>query len=97
MASEAEQVKPEDEKKIIRKDGIRLFGYSMPWTVVLVIVMLALYLAYNKGMLAGMMNDAPAQKVISAGPAVNVGSPAEVSEIEELINKFSSGKYSKKW
>lgn len=95
MASEAEQVKTEDENKTIRKDGVRLFGYTLPWTVLLVVLLLVLYLAYSRGMLGNLIGNATPTE-ITVGPTVDVGSPVDqTSEIKQALNAFATGRYSK--
>lgn len=99
MSSESEQIKTEDENQIIRKDGLRLFGYSIPWTVVLIVALLLLYIAYKNGQLDGLLSEIQYNKpkVVSTGPFIDVGSPVgPPSEIQEMINRYKYEK-SRMW
>ena len=97
MASEAEQVSTntstQDEKKK-RPEGLKLFGYIIPWWVVLVVVCLALYMAYEKGYLADVVGKPDGtgmfmgtQEVALAGPVIDVqpvNTPTEIAEIKRF-------------
>ena len=45
------QPRPQAQCFVVNKTGIIVFGYSVPWWVIIMIVLLILYIAYEQGYL----------------------------------------------
>lgn len=90
MSTEAEQIKTEDEKKIIREEGLRLCGYSIPWNILLIIALVVLYFAFKNGFLDDLnLNKSNTKEAVRIGTIASVGSPYDVKRV---VNDFKFSK-----
>jgi hypothetical protein len=88
MDSENHPVVTEDENKQ-KKQGLQVFGYVVPWWAVVLILLVVLYVAYEKGYLSGVLSDMglPVQKEIKLkGPLVPVSVESAPEEVKRLFN-----------
>lgn len=99
MASEAEQVKTEENKteenKTVRQDGFKVMGYLVPWWVVVFVILLILYVAYENHYLdniPGIGIFGEHREVALAGPVANIGpavdTPTDIAEIKRFGSSF---------
>lgn len=55
MDSETLNVVAENEKR--KKKGLNILGYVVPWWIVVLVILVALYFSYEQGYLDGIIND----------------------------------------
>ncbi len=84
MESESyQETKPE------RKRGITLMGYFVPWWAVVVVLLVALYLAHEQGYLSGMTGSqklAEAKPVELQGQVLSIGGASTPEDVRRLFN-----------
>ncbi len=59
-----ETVQARAEQEQSYKSGLKIFGYIVPWWVIIVVVLLILYVLYDQGHLKSIVG-APEQRVVS--------------------------------
>lgn len=101
MASETVQetakvVAPENNDKK-PKEGLAVFGYIVPWWVVILVVLLILFYAHDKGYLNGVLGEAGAsapvepkmEEIKLAGPLVPVAQEPTPEGVAALARMFN--------
>lgn len=57
------------------KQGLKIFGYVVPWWVIVVVVLLVIYLAYDQGWLDGLTGKSNSQENVVGLPQGMLAQP----------------------
>lgn len=88
MDSENRPVVAEAENKE-KKQGLTVLGYVVPWWAIIVVILVVLYFAYERGYIAGVLGDAfkatPVKEVELKGPVQVVSALSAPEEVKKLF------------
>lgn len=86
---------PDDEHKkkchtIINKDGLHLFGYTVSWWIILLVVLIVVYVLYDKELMEEFNGSSISGPTVSSKqnliPDVKEVTPASVSSLFRFNN-----------
>ncbi len=86
----------------VNKDGITLFGTSIPWIVIIIVLAVIVYFMNNKGMFSSGLSSTSSTPFSSSASSVrpvsgisaNIGSPSpSLTPAGEISRNFFSNKW----
>lgn len=87
--SPVEQKIEQKNEDNLKKKGLNILGYVIPWWAVLLVVLVILYFAYEKGFLSGILGDVQkfgAKPVELKGPVVKLEVESAPDNVKALFN-----------
>lgn len=86
MESENSPVSNNSEEKQ-KKKGLQILGYVVPWWAVVLVILVALYFAYERGYLVGILGDIakPERQIELKGPVKMIEVDSAPAEIKRLF------------
>lgn len=91
MDSESHPVENHEVKEKKRR-GVDVFGYNVPYWAIIVVLLVLLYFAYERGYLAGVLGES--QKTVEVVKQIELKGPVaqlEVTSAPEQVKKLFSG------
>ena len=77
------------EQSVVDKNGVKMLGYVVPYWVIALVVLLVLYVLYDRGYLKSLVG-APATHVISL-PETGSGASVLLQETPEQVRALFGG------